>query len=179
MKRDSEPALRGPALGSLQTTFAALAAFPAQLEQHYAAFAHDYVNWAPPSWEGVPSEAFTALEQVCHVRDIEIDGYQVRFRRTLEESAPTLASIDSEALARQRDYAHADAARMFTEFREARGHTLALLAGVEEAQWQRPAVFEGYGRVTLRGLVHYLCSHDQQHLSGLQWLLGKIDAARA
>jgi hypothetical protein len=27
--------------------------------------------------------------------------------------------------------------------------------------------------------VHYLCSHDQQHLSGLQWLLGKIDVARA
>ena len=22
-------------------------------------------------------------------------------------------------------------------------------------------------------LVHYLCSHDQQHLAGLQWLLGK------
>jgi hypothetical protein len=27
--------------------------------------------------------------------------------------------------------------------------------------------------------VHYLCSHDQQHLAGLQWLLGKIDASRA
>jgi hypothetical protein len=30
----------------------------------------------------------------------------------------------------------------------------------------------------LRALVHYLCSHDQQHLAGLQWLLGKVDAAR-
>jgi hypothetical protein len=39
-------------------------------------------------------------------------------------------------------------------------------------------VFEGYGPVTLRALVHYLCSHDQQHLAGLQWLLGKIEAAR-
>ncbi len=34
------------------------------------------------------------------------------------------------------------------------------------------------GPTTLRGLVHYLCSHDQQHLAGLQWLLGKIEAAR-
>ena len=33
--------------------------------------------------------------------------------------------------------------------------------------------------VTLRGLAHYLCSHDQQHLSGLQWLLGKIESGRA
>jgi hypothetical protein len=26
--------------------------------------------------------------------------------------------------------------------------------------------------------VHYLCSHDQQHLAGLQWLLGRIEAGR-
>jgi hypothetical protein len=163
----------------MQSTFDALAAFPAQLETHYAAFPRDYVNWAPPSWEGVPSEAFTAIEQVCHVRDIEIDGYQVRFQRTLAESAPALASIDSEALAKQRDYAHADATRMFAEFSAARTRTLTLLRGLDQAQLARPALFEGYGRVTLRGLVHYLCSHDQQHLYGLQWLLGRIDAVRA
>jgi hypothetical protein len=42
----------------------------------------------------------------------------------------------------------------------------------------RTAVFEGYGPLSLRSLVHYLCSHDQQHLAGLQWLLGKIEASR-
>ena len=160
-------------------TLAALEAFPVELEKHYAAFPPEFVHWTPESWEGVPSEPFTAIEQVCHVRDIEIDGYHVRFRRTLDEQSPTLDSIDSESLAKQRDYAHADAQRMFAEFREARARTLELLRGLDDAQLQRPAVFEGYGRVTLRGLVHYLCSHDQQHLSGLQWLLGKIDALRA
>jgi hypothetical protein len=30
--------------------------------------------------------------------------------------------------------------------------------------------------VTVRGLVHNLCSHDQQHLAGLQWLLARIAA---
>jgi hypothetical protein len=29
---------------------------------------------------------FSALEQACHLRDIEIDGYQVRLRRTCQES---------------------------------------------------------------------------------------------
>jgi hypothetical protein len=43
----------------------------------------------------------------------------------------------------------------------------------------RTAVFEDYGPVTMRSLVHYLCSHDQQHLAGLQWLLGKIEAHHA
>ena len=157
-------------------TFAALEAFPRELEKHYAVFPARFVHWAPPSWDGVPSEPFTALEQICHVRDIEIEGYQVRFRRTLDENSPLLPSIDSEAVAKGRNYGAADATKVFAEFRAARANTLSMLRDLDEVRFARPAVFEGYGPVTLRGLVHYLCSHDQQHLSGLQWLLGKIDA---
>jgi DinB superfamily len=159
-------------------TLAALEVFPAALEQHYAAFPAEFAHWAPPSWEGVPSEPFTAIEQICHVRDIEIEGYQVRFRRTLAEQSPFLPSIDSEAVARQRNYGREDAAQVFAQVRAARAATLALLRGLAPADFARPATFEGYGDVSLRGLVHYLCSHDQQHLSGLQWLLGKVDSAR-
>lgn len=161
------------------TTLAALAAFPQALASHYAAIPADHVNWAPASWDGVPSEPFTAIEQVCHVRDIEVEGYQVRLRRTLVEDHPRLASIDSEAVARERHYADADVAAVFADFRRARAQTLALLAEVTPGQWRRTAYFEGYGPLTLAGLVHYLCSHDQQHLAGLQWLAGKISAARA
>jgi hypothetical protein len=160
-------------------TLAALEAFPRELEEHYAAFPAEFVHWAPESWIGVPSEPFTAIEQVCHVRDIEIEGYQVRFRRTLAEESPLLPSIDSEAVARERDYGQANVAQVFADFRAARAKTLDLLSGLDESQLDRTAVFEGYGPVTMRGLIHYLCSHDQQHLSGLQWLLGKIDASRA
>jgi len=157
-------------------TFAALEAFPGELEKHYAAFPAQFVNWAPPSWDGVPSEPFTAIEQICHVRDIEIEGYQLRFKRTLEEHGPFLPSVDSEAVAKERNYGSADPAKVFAEIRAARAQTLSLLRGLDDSQLARPAQFEGYGPVTVRGLVHYLCSHDQQHLSGLQWLLGKIDA---
>ena len=159
------------------TTLDALAAFPAQLEAHYAAIPAAFKHWAPASWDGVPSEPLTALEQVCHVRDIEIDGYQLRLRRALSEAKPVLASMDTEALARERNYASADARKMLAEFAQARARTVALVAALTPEQLQRPAVFEGYGPVSVRGLVHYLCSHDQQHLAGLQWLLGKIDAA--
>lgn len=160
----------------MQATFAALAAFPDALERHYSLFPASVVHWSPSSWEGVPSEAFTAIEQVCHVRDIEIEGYQERIRRTLEEDTPLLPSIDSEAVARQRDYGSSDARQALADFRAARSRTLTLLRSLDDGQLARRAVFEGYGPVTLRGLVHYLCSHDQQHLAGLQWLLGKIEA---
>jgi len=159
-------------------TISALESFPKQLEAHYAAIPPEFKNWAPPSWEGVPSEPLTAIEQVCHVRDIEVDGYHVRFHRTLNEPNPTLASIDTEALAKERSYSTSSAEAALAAFREARAKTVALLASLTPEQFNRTAVFEGYGPLSLRSLVHYLCSHDQQHLAGLQWLLGKIEASR-
>jgi hypothetical protein len=161
------------------TTLRALEAFPDQLEAHYAAFPPAFTHWAPASWEGVPSEPLTAIEQVCHVRDIEIDGYHLRFHRTLHEHQPVLASIDTDALARERAYSGQDAHAALAAFRAARAQTLALIGGLSAEQFDRTAVFEGYGPLTLRSLVHYLCSHDQQHLAGLQWLLGKIEASRS
>jgi hypothetical protein len=160
-------------------TLDALRSFPDQLEAHFLAVPSGYRQWAPPSWDGVPSEALTAIEQLCHVRDIEIDGYQDRFRRTLHESNPTLPSIDTDALVVQRAYAAADAADVLASFREAHRATVELLEQLAPEQFERTAEFEGYGSVSLRGLVHYLCSHDQQHLAGLQWLLGKIEGALA
>ncbi|MDB6091163.1 MAG: hypothetical protein JWN85_3947 [Gammaproteobacteria bacterium] len=161
------------------TTLNALAAFPEHLEGHYAAIPEKFTHWAPASWDGIPSERFTPIEQVCHVRDIEIDGYHMRLHRVLRESNPTLPSIDSEALATDRSYATSSAEEAFAAFRAARAKTVTLISGLTAAQFSRTAVFEGYGTLSLRSLVHYLCSHDQQHLAGLQWLLGKIEAARA
>lgn len=160
-------------------TLATLCTFPSQLEAHYAAIPDGFKHWSPPSWDGIPSEPFTAIEQICHIRDIEIEGYHMRIQRALAEHCPTLASIDSIAITAQRPYAQANVAEVFASFRAAREYTLQLITGLTEAQLQRTALFEGYGPLTLRSLLHYLCSHDQQHLSGLQWLMGKIEASTA
>lgn len=155
-----------------------LAEFPQQLEAHFSLIPPAYHNWQPATWDGIPSEPFPALGQICHVRDIEIDGYHVRFRRVRAEINPTLAPVDGGVLAEARQYSNANPAEVFATIRAARAETLALLDGVRAEEWQRTAVFAEYGMVTLHGLVHYLCSHDQQHLSGLQWLLGRIAAGQ-
>lgn len=162
--------------GMNQSTLAALAAFPDQLTAHYAAIPVNFRNWAPNSWDGIPSEPFTAIGHVCHIRDIEVDGYRIRFERTLREVNPTLPSLDGMALAIERSYATSDAAEALAVFRRARAETLNRLASLSPEQFARKATFTGYGSVSLKGLVHYLCSHDQQHLSGLQWLLGQIES---
>lgn len=158
----------------MDLTLRTLAAFPDQVEALFAAFPPDARTWAPASWEGIPSEALTAHEQICHLRDIEKDGYQVRIRRTLTEDHPFLPSLDTMRLAA--GYGALDAAEALQGFRAARVETLRLLTDLEDSHWRRPAIFEGYGPTTLCGLVHFLCSHDQQHLAGLQWLLGRLEA---
>lgn len=160
-------------------TLDALALFPLQLRAHYAAFARADAHWRPASWDGIPSERFTPIAQLCHVRDIEREGYHVRLRRTLREDHPVLVDIDGHALAEWRDYAGCnDAQPVLDDFAAARAETVALLSTLSPADLRRTAAFPGHGTVTLRGLVHLLCSHDQQHLAGLQWLLGRIDATR-
>jgi len=159
-------------------TLHALNSFPDRLEEFYAAVPADHAGWAPDSWNGIPSESFTAIGQICHVRDIEIDGYHRRLRRTLDEHEPFLANIDGYRFERERDYAHADATDALARFRAARMQTVELIRGLDAAALDRRAIFEDYGPITLRGLVHLLCSHDQQHLAGVQWLLGMIETGR-
>ena len=160
------------------TTLHALQAFPERLQAFYEAIPASYENWAPPSWDGVPSEKFTPIEQICHVRDVEIDGYHERFRRALDETNPFLANLDGYRLARERGYVQADATDVFAAFHAARAKTLDLLSTFGVSEYLRPTVFEDLGAVNVRGLVHLLCSHDQQHLAGLQWLLARIETER-
>ena len=155
---------------------AALARFPQELRTHHASIPPRHARFQPASWEGCPSEWFDPLHQLWHLRDIELAGYHVRFRRTLEEHVPLLADIDSYALA-QSQGERGTAEQALDEFAAARADTVAMLAALTPAQLERPATFEGFGPVTVRGLMHLLCSHDHQHLAGLQWLACRIDAS--
>lgn len=67
-------------------------------------FPVDKLNWKPNSWEGNPGENFSAIEQICHLRDIETERYHHRIQSILRENAPDLSSIDGYELAIQRDY---------------------------------------------------------------------------
>ena len=155
-------------------TISMLEAFPAQLQKYFLAIPEEYWSWSPASWEGIPSEKLNALEHICHIKDIEIDGYHVRFQRLLEERNPVLASIDGYALIKERHYASADPDEIFTKIKTAREETIRLVRSLTPEQLARSGSFEGYGQLSVEALIHYLCSHDLQHLSGLQWLLGRI-----
>lgn len=151
-----------------------LATMPDQIEALMRRVPRDRLDWKPDSWEGIPGERFSALEQACHLRDIEIDGYHLRFGRSLAEQHPDLASIDSYDLARERNYGAEDVDRALAAFRRGRAETVTMLEKIDDAGWTRTATFAEYGAVTLRGLAHILRSHDLQHLACIHWLLAKM-----
>jgi hypothetical protein len=162
----------------IEWSIESLRAFPEALRAFIATVPKEALDWRPNSWEGIPSEELTIRQQLCHLRDIEADGYIVRFKRVLAEQNPTLASIDTYALIEPRNYDRTDTVTAIDAFAAARKKTMEILAAVTPADFNRRGTFDGYGDVTFAGLVHYLASHDQQHLAGIQWLLGQHAAVR-
>src|SRR4051812_29710423 len=61
---------------------------PDQLERLYRAVPAGFERWKPPSWDGIPGETFTALEQVCP-RTGDVEGLcSVRAHRARKRSGP-------------------------------------------------------------------------------------------
>jgi len=165
-------------MSAIEWSVQALRAFPGTLSACIETIPTAALDWRPASWDGIPSEELTVRQQLCHLRDIEADGYLKRFTRVLKEANPTLESIDTYALVEARSYDDTNIRDAITSFAAARRQTMRLLDEATSADFTRRGRFEGYGDVTMAGLIHYLCSHDQQHLAGIQWLLGQFDAGR-
>lgn len=149
----------------------ALATTPARLGAELGRFGPGALRRIPPA-PPADAELFAPIGHACHLRDIEHEGYRVRIRRVREETAPFLESLPSEQMAVDRRYEVADSGAVVAAFGKARAATLATLRGVDAREWSRTAEFEGYGPVTLLGLIAILEGHDAAHLRALAVLPG-------
>ena len=111
------------------------------------------------------SDEFSALENICHLRDIEIEGYGERIRRILEEENPSLADIDGARLAVERDYNNQDGEVALTAFSDARRQNIDLLKDLSPEMVAREGTLEGVGTINLEQLVEMMLEHDEGHLS--------------
>jgi hypothetical protein len=116
-------------------------------------------------------DEFSLLEQACHLRDLEREGYLVRVRRMLAEQRPALGSFDGAAVARERDYLAQDARIAAQEFAAARGELTGLLAPLTGRDLERRALFEDR-EITLAGLLEMMLEHDRGHRAEIDALLG-------
>lgn len=114
------------------------------------------------SWKPAP-EQFSALEQVCHLRDLEREGYALRIHRLLAENQPTLPDFDGGRIALERDYNSQDFEAAFQEFALARASNASLLKTLSPADLKRSGFLEGVGAITLKKLLLLMREHDLSH----------------
>lgn len=129
------------------------------------------------AWRRRPAKGgFSLLEHVCHLRDIDNDGYRVRVERMLVEERPSLVDIDGGALARERDYQSQDLMDALSAFTATRREVAARLARLTPEERQRTGLMAG-GEITIEGLAGAMQAHDSEHLDQLNELcaeLGKL-----
>jgi DinB superfamily len=112
-------------------------------------------------------DEFSAIENVCHLRDIEIEGYTARLNRILSEDNPDLPDIDGSRLAVEREYHSQNLSEALQSFAEARKQNIQTSGRLVTAQLDREGTLEGVGRVTIGGLLLMMRDHDADHLREL------------
>ena len=113
---------------------------------------------------------FSIVENVCHLRDIERDGYSVRLRRLLDESQPVLPDIDGARLARERDYNSQLIKDAIEAFSNERMANVARIRALRPEQLNRTGHLETVGPVSVEELLGRMQEHDREHLELIEGL---------
>jgi len=133
----------------------------------------DLASWLPPLVAGLSAERlrtrlpghgeFSLVEHVCHLRDIDADGYFPRVRRTLRETRPVLPDVDGGALAEARGYATQPLAPALRALLTGRKKVLPPLLALDATKLGREAELDGVGVIPLAELLHRWRTHDLGH----------------
>jgi hypothetical protein len=157
----------------IQDAIAALSVMPEALEQKLTGLTHAELRMRPPG------DYFSLLEQVCHLRDIEVEGYTRRLALLLEQTHPELPDLDGAALAKARDYNSQDLVPALTAFTAARRANLARLKTVKESDLDRSGHLEKVGEVSIGKLLDLWVAHDHEHAQEIEGLRASLrDPAR-
>jgi hypothetical protein len=126
----------------------------------------------------VPGTEFSVLENICHLLDIEREGYAVRIERLLKEDEPVLPDIDGGKLARERDYNNQDTEEALAAFRRSREGNIGVLKSLSSDQLERRGTLEAVGPVTLSELLRMMRAHDDAHRQEIRELRDHFSSRR-
>jgi len=123
------------------------------------------------------TDEFSVTESLCHLRDIEIEGYKVRIQRILGEDVPRLPDLDGGRLALERAYNTQSPTQALKDFQDARSENLGVLDQIQKPELAREGNLEGAGTLSLEKLIGLMQEHDEGHLSELRVLRRWIEAS--
>jgi hypothetical protein len=126
--------------------------------------------------ERPPDNTWSMLEHICHLRDIEQEGYKIRIARMLSDDHPFLNDLDGDKLAAERDYNNQDFKSALKDFVAARVVNVEAIRDLSPAQLSKQGMFENVGTLSLLELLAKMRDHDQGHIDELTELRDKIHA---
>lgn len=116
-----------------------------------------------------PAEGEWCVKDVLgHLIHTERLGFGGRIREMLAGPQPALKASGSAPSACGRSLE-----QMLTEFRQERVRSVALVAGLSDADLARSGVHEKVGRLTVNDIIHEWVHHDRAHLVQI---LGNVQA---
>jgi hypothetical protein len=127
------------------------------------------LSQAELQFQNSPDE-FSVLENICHLRDLELQGYTPRISRILAEADPALADFDGARVAAESNYQNEQPQVALRTFQIARKANVDRLRSLSEEELKREGTCEGVGTITLRQLVGKMREHDEGHLDDLRVL---------
>lgn len=128
---------------------------------------------APSDWRYRPTvEEWSLSELVCHLRDVEREVHQPRFRRLIAQDNAFIAGADPDRWTAERVYQDEDGEGALAAFAAARQNTLALLQPLSNEMWQRRGRHAFFGPTSMHELLNLVVQHDRAHWQQVQNLLG-------
>lgn len=118
---------------------------------------------------------FAIVEHLCHLADLESEGYGQRIERILGEDHPSWDDFYGSAIAIARNYLEQDPDAAFRRFADARAVNLARLRTASEDDWQKRGAHRGVGEVSLRDVAQMMVEHDRSHAAEIQTLLTELE----
>jgi hypothetical protein len=133
-----------------------LGAFAARLESELAA---EDIDWhcAPAIGE------WCLTEVMCHLRDVEQEVHQPRFRAILRREGAFLPGAVADEWVEERAYHRQNGVLALISFLELRAKTVALLPAPDSKLWQRQGQHSFFGPTTMHELLNLVVQHDEAH----------------
>lgn len=119
-------------------------------------------------------KTWSVVEHICHLRDIEKEGYTVRITKLLTEDQPWLEDIDGDRLAVERDYINQDFNEALEAFVNARAVNIEAIRDLSAGQLSKSGMFGNTGPLTLLDLLNKMREHDREHINELTQLLAQL-----
>lgn len=129
-------------------------------------------------WKTSESE-FSALENLCHLRDLELQGYTPRINRILKEGDPALADFDGARVAAESNYNDEQSELALQTFQTARRENVQTLKTLTAEQLERRGTLEGVGNITLKRLAEMMREHDEGHIEDLRVLRQRLETRQS